>query len=224
MEKFADRYALAEAAAEAIAGALAPPGPKTFAATGGTTPGPAYDALARRDLGWNRISLTLTDERFVYPGSEESNEHLLRAHLLTRYGAAARLVALKGACASAAQDATVAEPKVRALLPFAALLLGMGSDGHIGSLFPGDPDLAANLDPDGPRLVVGVATSPDKPKVPRISLTVAAMLQSGLIVLLVSGAEKRRLIERVRAETDYTPPVAAILRQDRVPVRLLWAP
>jgi 6-phosphogluconolactonase len=224
IEAFADRDASAEVAAAAIADALTAPGPKTFAATGGTTPGPAYDRLSQRDLGWERVTVAPTDERFVDPRSQESNERLLRARLITGQAAAARLISLKGAGPTPQADAAAAEPNIRAALPFAAMLLGMGGDGHIGSLFPGDPDLAAWLDPAGERLCVGVAESPDPPRVPRISLTVAAMLRCGLIVVLVSGKDKRTVIERVLTDAAYAPPVAAILRQSKVPVRILWAP
>ncbi len=223
IEIFPDRDALAEAAARAIAEVLSEPGPHSFAATGGTTPGPAYERLARRDLDWTRITVVPTDERFVDPSSEESNEHLIRSRLLVGPAAAARFVPLKGKGATPADDAAAAEPAIRAALPFAVMLLGMGGDGHIGSLFPGDADLAAYLDPAGERLCVGVARSPDSPPVPRISLTLAAMLASRLILVMISGLEKRELMVRVLTDPTSSLPVAAVLRQDAVRVRILWA-
>ena len=59
---------------------------------------------------------------------------------------------------------------------------------------------------------------------PRISLTARALLESALIVVLVTGAEKRGVIERVLSDPAASPPVAAVLRQSRTPVRILWAP
>jgi 6-phosphogluconolactonase len=109
------------------------------------------------------------------------------------------------------------------MLPSRAVLLGMGADGHFNSLFPGDPDLAARLDPAGMRLVVGVAMSSVKPYVPRISLTARALLETGLIVVFITGDEKRTLLERVLADEAFTPPIATIVRQDQVAVRVLWA-
>ncbi|MHB8531006.1 MAG: 6-phosphogluconolactonase, partial [Caulobacteraceae bacterium] len=200
------------------------PGARTFIATGGTTPGPAYDRLSRRPLDWASITVVPTDERFVDPASDESNERLLRTHLLVDAAAASRLVPLKAHGATPDDDAAAVEPKLAALLPSACVLLGMGADGHIGSLFPGDPDLAARLDPEGGRLCVGVAMASEKPHVPRISLTVRAFLATRLIMVLISGAEKRRVIDQIAADPAYPPPVAAILRQDRTPVRILWAP
>ena len=112
---------------------------------------------------------------------------------------------------------------MRALLPSRAVLLGMGADGHFNSLFPTDPDLAARLDPEGERLVVGIAMSSEKPYVPRISLTARALLETGLIVVFITGAEKRTLAERVLNEPTFSPPIATILRQDNVAVRVFWA-
>ena len=223
LEVFPDRDAHADAAANAIAEALAKRGDKSFLATGGTTPGPVYDRISRLDLDWASCAIAPTDDRFVDPSSPDSNEPLLRGRLLVGQAAAARFVPLKGSGATPDDDAAAAEPAVRALLPTRAVLLGMGADGHFNSLFPTDPDLAARLDPAGDRLVVGVAMSSEKPYVPRISLTARALLETGLIVVFITGDDKRKLVERVLAEPDFTPPIATILRQDKVAVRVLWA-
>ena len=99
----------------------------------------------------------------------------------------------------------------------------MGADGHIASLFPGAPGLAADLDPAGERYCIGVDQAGLDPRVPRISLTARALMESALIVVLITGEEKRALVERIGREPDYAPPVATILRQSRTPVRVLWA-
>jgi 6-phosphogluconolactonase len=224
MECFSSRQLLAAAAADILARALAAPGARAFAAAGGTTPGPVYDRLAQRQLAWERLSVTLTDERWVEPDAEESNARLVRQRLLVGEAARARFLPLKGAGASPQADAAEAEDLIREILPFAAVLLGMGADGHFASLFPGAPELDLGLDLDGPRLCVPVAEAGLKPLVPRISLTARALTHSELLVVLISGEDKRAVIERVEAEPDYAPPVATILRQDRCPARVLWAP
>ncbi|HEV2364838.1 MAG TPA: 6-phosphogluconolactonase [Caulobacteraceae bacterium] len=218
---FRDRDAVAQAAADAMAMALGDGG--TFLATGGSTPGPAYDRLARLPLPWNRIRVAPTDERFVDPASDDSNEHLIRSRLLVGAAAEARFTPLRRGGSTPEADAAAAEPEIAALLPAAGMILGMGPDGHIGSLFPHAQGLAEHLDPNGRRLCVGVDGSPDKPEVPRISLTVRAFLACAAIVILITGEEKRALIEAVLAGNAHAP-VAAILFQHRAPVRILWAP
>jgi 6-phosphogluconolactonase len=223
LEIFDDRDSHADAAADAIAEALAELGDKSFLATGGTTPGPVYDRISRMDLDWASCAIAPTDDRFVDPASPDSNEPLLRGRLLVDHAAAARFVPLKGHGATPDEDAAAAEPALRALLPSRAVLLGMGADGHFNSLFPTDPDLAARLDPAGMRLVVGVAMSSEKPYVPRISLTARALLETGLIVVFITGEEKRAVVQRVLSDPTFDPPIATILRQDKVAVRVLWA-
>jgi 6-phosphogluconolactonase len=224
IEAFADHDAVADAASKALAVALREADRPSLVATGGTTPGPTYDRLAKAPLDWGRVTVTLTDERWVDASSSESNERLIREHLLVGPAAAAHFLPLKGAGASVNEDAAAADQALRRLEFFDAVLLGMGTDGHIGSLFPGSPGLAETLDPRGEAFCVGVAMSGEKPFLPRISLTLRAFLNSGLIVLLITGDEKRAVVERVAAEPAYAPPVAAILRQDETPVRILWAP
>lgn len=224
IEVCADQEALADAACAVVAGALSAPEATSFVATGGTTPGPTYDRLAVCDLDWARITVTLSDERWVDPASPDSNEGLVRRRLLAGPGAAARFLPLKGHGASPAEDAAAAESGLRSILPFAVVLLGMGEDGHIASLFPGAPNLTSALDPKGERLCIGVDEAGLDPWVPRISLTVAALLRSRLIVLLISGDAKHAVVERVRDEAAYDPPVASVLRQARTPLQILWAP
>ncbi len=177
-----------------------------------------------RRWNWRRLTVTLTDERWVDRASPLSNEKLVRDRLLVGPAQTADLIPLMGEGAELDADVATADAAVRTLGAFDATLLGMGPDGHIASLFPDAPGLAGALDPDGPAWCVAVPTSPDPPFTPRISLTLRALLASAITVLLVTGAEKRALIERVLVEPDFSPPVAAILRQDRRPVRILWAP
>ena len=100
------------------------------------------------------------------------------------------------------------------------VLLGVGPDGHVASLFPGNPELARGLDPESDRLVLAVPPGDPAPDIPRLSLTLKALLQTDLIVLLITGQAKRALLE---GDVDPALPVAAILNQDRAKVRILWA-
>jgi len=224
IEAYPDRDALAAACAVAIGKALSGSRPRTFAATGGSTPGPTYDALAARgDVAWEGVTVTLTDDRWLEPDSPLSNARQVRARLLTGPAAKAAFVPLKGPGATPQEDAAAVAARIAQCLPFDVVLLGMGPDGHIASLFPCDPNLAAVLDPAGERLVVGVAQSGLEPFVPRVSLTARALLDARLVVLLVTGEEKRGLLESVLSGVGPDYPVTAILRQTKTPVRVMWA-
>ena len=101
-------------------------------------------------------------------------------------------------------------------------LLGMGPDGHVASLIPGAVGLEAAMAPEGRRLCLGFDQAIGDSPLPRITLTLAALLQSQAILILIAGAEKRQVVERACDGADL--PVAALLTQTRVPVRVLWTP
>jgi 6-phosphogluconolactonase len=216
LEVFTDPEALADAAAGAIEaaleGALDARGRASLVATGGRSPGPVYDRLAHADLDWAHVAVTLSDERHVDKDSPNANARLLRERLFVGPAAQARYLPLTD----------YAEGVLRKLLPFDAVMLGMGEDGHIASLIPGSPVMAHAMDPDGAALTAESPQGFGSPPVPRITLTLAALLQSRAIFLLIAGEAKRQVIERAEAGEDL--PVRAILSQDRVPVRVFWTP
>lgn len=224
IEAFPTREALYDAAASVLASALidgvAQRGQAGFAATGGSTPAPVYDRLAALTVPWDKVVVTLTDERFVPPSDPSSNEGLVRKHLLTGKAAKARFAPLYFEGESQDEVAAQAEAGVAQALPFGVVVLGVGPDGHFASLFPGNPKLAEGLDPASERLVIAVPPGEPAPDLPRISLTFQALIQASLIVLLVTGEAKKTLLE---GPVDQSLPIAAILNQDRAPVRILWA-
>ena len=224
IEAFKTREDLYDAAASILISALTAGvvqrGRTGFAATGGTTPAPVYDRLALRDAPWNKITVTLTDERFVPPSLPQSNERLVRRHLLVGKAARARFAPLYFEGVSLEDSALKAEDAVAAASPFGAVLLGVGADGHFASLFPGSPVLEEGLDPLTERFVLAAPAGSPAPDGPRLSLTLAALTRSDLIVLLATGWAKRALLEGCVAQAL---PVASILQQDRAKVRILWA-
>ena len=132
---YASREDAADAAAALLAGslraALARAGNAALVVSGGTTPEPVFRRLARVPLAWPRVTVVPSDERWVTPDDDASNERLLRRTLLEGEAAGASLVGLyrdgtdpAGACAALERD-WAGLP-----LPFAACLLGMGADGH----------------------------------------------------------------------------------------------
>jgi 6-phosphogluconolactonase len=201
-------------------------GHASLVASGGTTPGPLYDALSKRSLPWDKIAVTLSDERWVPPDDARSNEKLLRDRLLRADAEAARLVPLKTDDATPDEGAPAADAAIAALpRPFDLTLLGMGDDGHTASLFPGNAGLDAALDRDALALVRPVHAPGIAPVGERVTLTLRALLDSRLIVVLIRGAEKMAAYRNARAGTDpQTAPIRAILHQRMAPVQVFWSP
>lgn len=224
IEGFGSREDLYDAAALAVVSALtlavARRGHTGFAATGGTTPAPVYDRMASLSAPWDKVTVTLSDDRFVPPSHTGSNEGLVRRHLLVGEAAKARFAPLYFDGFSHEDSAVKAQESVAAASPFGAVLLGVGADGHFASLFPGSPVLAQGLDAASDRLVLAVPAASPAPDIPRLSLTFNALTRTDLIVLLITGQAKKALLA---GRIDPALPVAAILNQDRAPVRILWA-
>ncbi|WGM38148.1 6-phosphogluconolactonase [Caulobacter sp. NIBR1757] len=223
VEVFDSAQAAAAAASAAIAdrleAAIIARGVAQLCVTGGSTPGPVYDQLQDADLDWARVSVTLSDERWVDPSSPDSNARLVRERLLRGRAAAARFVCLRGEEADPVHGAWLADLKVAPLEPFDAVLLGMGADGHICSLFPGNPVLAQGLDPAGARLVLHAPAGDPAPPQDRVTLTLPALIYAGLILVLTSGQAKREILER-----DGDEPVHHLIRAAaRGELRLLWS-
>jgi 6-phosphogluconolactonase len=194
-------------------------GAASLAVPGGSTPGPVFDALSQMDLPWSQVAVTLTDERWVPVCDQASNEALLRQHLLRNLAASARLVGLYTGSAKPSDGRAAAEAKLREIaLPFDAVLLGMGGDGHFASLFPGSPDLATGLNPESSPICI----ASDRPinGQPRLSLSLGFLLRSRLILLAIRGNDKLAVLERAKTAAAADLPIAAILRQDRVPVEI----
>ena len=216
IEIFTSTADLADTAAQAIAAQLTSglnsSGHAALVATGGRSPGPVFDRLREADLDWTHVAVTLSDERQVDAASPNSNARLLRERLFLGPAAAARFLPLTD----------YAEPALRKLLPFDAVMLGMGEDGHVASLIPGSPVMAEAMDPGGRALIAESPEGFGSPPVARITLTLAALLQSRAIFLLIAGEAKRQVIADALAGADV--PVRAILAQDRVPVRVFWTP
>lgn len=223
LETFANPTLLAQAAAAAVQAALsaaiAERGAAVLVATGGRSPAPVYDLLAQAPLDWGSVTVTLSDDRFVAPTSPESNERLVRDRLLVAKAASARFTPLSFDVANVKEAALRAEPEVKALAPYDVMLLGMGEDGHVASLIPGSPVMDEGMDPAGERFCLGVPAGVGSPPVARVTMTMPALLQARLTLVLISGETKREIIE-----TGGGLPVHALLEQAKAPVRVLWTP
>jgi 6-phosphogluconolactonase len=215
--------------ATALQGGLAAGRGASLLVPGGHTPIPLFERLARAELDWANVWVSLTDERWVDTHNSASNERLVREHLLRNEAAAANFVGLKitaseahrseAASWEAASWSTLAEvPR-----PFDFVLLGMGDDGHVASLFPGSPGLMAALDPAALPGCVQM-TAPVPPHM-RMSLNLRALLDSRRIVVMITGPEKWATYQRARARGPAAQmPVRALLAQQNVPTSVYWAP
>jgi 6-phosphogluconolactonase len=171
--------------------------------TGGSSPGNAYRRAAELEPDWSRVTVWWGDERCVPPDDERSNYRLAKETLLDRLDTPPRAVhRIRGeappAEAAAELDAALAD----VTLDF--LLLGLGPDGHMASLFPGSPQLGVTdrRATDGPPGL--------EPWVHRVTFTVPTIQSASRIVFLVAGEAKADAVLRAFGG-DISPEVPASL-------------
>jgi 6-phosphogluconolactonase len=197
----ADEEAMAHEAAAIIrdqySEAIAKRGVFTIAFSGGSTPIPLYRLLSSpqwaKTLDWSKVIVYWTDERCLAPENEASNYRLARTELLSRVEAT-RFYRMKGE--DAPQSAAEAYAKLLAdhfcLIPgefprFDCILLGVGTDGHTASLFPGDPALM-----DTEHLVTDVYNP--KLTTARLTLTLPVLNNARCCIFLASGRIKNDVL------------------------------
>jgi len=221
----AQAQALAERVAARLRSALAERGRAVLAVSGGSTPREFFARLSRETLDWAKVHVTLVDERWVPETDARSNAQLVKSRLLQHAASAARFEPLYTGDATPEAGLAAANARIEALpLPFDAVVLGMGDDGHTASFFPGGDHLAEALNLDGHARVLPMR-APGAGE-PRITLSLPTLLETRALYLLVSGEKKRDLLADVRLGLDAAQnyPVRAVLTQSRVPVAVYWCP
>ena len=179
---------VAESAAAEIAAALRD-GARSLVLTGGTSPRRCYELLSELEVEWGRVSILFGDERCVPPLDPESNYRMARESLLDRVQPATvyRIPAELGPDEGADLYAEV----VSNTAPFDIVLLGVGEDGHVNSLFPGHPALKAT------GLTAGIHDSP-KPPPRRVTMTFAAIRDAARVIIIATGAGKAQAVAMAR--------------------------
>lgn len=199
-------------------------GQASLVVSGGRTPIGLFSLLSQQALDWNKVTITLADERWVDITSEDSNENLIHRYLLTGLAAKAKFISLKNDHPTANQgEKQTSEALARIIRPFDVVLLGMGEDGHTASFFPESKELYTALDMYSKRLCIAI-TTPNS-IIPRITITLPTLLHSKYIYLHFVGENKYKTYKRAQQGADvHEMPVRAILDQIITPVEVVWAP
>jgi 6-phosphogluconolactonase len=215
---------LAGSIAADLSAAIAARGLASLVVSGGRSPVRLFECLRTEEIDWSRVYVALADERWVDPSDPASNERLVREELLQGRAAAAHFHGLKNGAATPDLGAVLAWKTFADVpRPFDIVVLGMGDDGHTASLFPGSPNLMSALDETASAGCVGML-SPTPPQA-RLSLNLAALLESGRIVILITGEAKwRTYVAASQPGPVELMPVRAVLRQRRTPVEVVWSP
>ncbi len=224
LSTLADPEAVAQRAAREIAvrlrSAIERRGRAHLALSGGTTPQRAYELLAGAEMDWEAVEVWFADERCVGPEDEQSNYRMARETLLETAGVPARRVHRMEGELGAEQAALRYAERLRELAPAAAsgsplpcldvIVLGIGPDGHVASLFPGAESLHA-----GPEAICLPVHGSPKPPPDRVTLSLAMLHAARRCVLLATGAGKADAMSAaLGAASPHVP--ASLLRRERL--------
>jgi len=195
--------------------------------SGGNTPRKLYEQLAAANLPWHRIVPALVDERRVAVSHPASNEGMLRTIFTHNATFLERLQGMASAFPAADAAQTECEARYNALpRPWSFGLLGMGSDGHTASLFPGAEGLLQGL--TGSHLcqaITALPTGVTGALTERLTLTIAGLCRARRLVLFFTGEEKWQVYQNaLHCHDTVALPVAAVLQQSDTPVHVFYHP
>jgi 6-phosphogluconolactonase len=225
----ADAEAVAQRTAEELLRALqaadAERGAAHVALSGGRTPTRTFALLADSRAPWDGVEVWFADERCVAPDDAQSNYRLVRESLLEPAGIAPERVHRMpgelgpepGASRYAAELLAAAprsSPSAAGPPALDLIVLGIGEDGHVASLFPDAPALAAGDE----SVCLGVRESP-KPPPERITLSLSVLRAARRCLLVATGSEKAHAVAAMLGEPSSHVP-ASLLRRERLTVIL----
>jgi 6-phosphogluconolactonase len=180
-------------------------GNASLALSGGSSPKPMFDYMARAAFDWSRVRIFWVDERAVPPTDEQSNYRLVYEHLITPAHIPDRNVFRvhtelppKEAARRYSADLLESFGTGEDVLPrFDVIHLGMGADAHTASLFPGEPLLEDRDNLTGAVYVEKIAQW-------RITLLPGVLLAARQIAVLVTGSDKAQALQHV-FRGSYSP-------------------
>ncbi|WOI53055.1 6-phosphogluconolactonase [Parvularcula sp. LCG005] len=219
IEIYETRDALFEETARSIAQSLTEAiktrGEAVFVGSGGSTPKPVYQNLtADETVPWEKVTVTLTDERRAPPSANVDNASMVKECLITGHSRFATFVGLD-------DQQSLSDVPAR----FASVLMGMGGDGHFASIFPHSEGSEAALKGEGGVILpVTPDPLPEGAPYPRWTLSKPALCNTDSMILLITGEDKKAVLEQAMEDGPVLDlPIRALLRDENLPLRILWA-
>ena len=182
-------------------------GTASMVVSGGTSLLKIFCELKAAKLKWEKIFVTLVDNRVVPEDSEDNNEYLLKNNFLLQNAKSANFFALTENLM----------PKLKMLLPFDVVLLGMGTDGHFASIFPDMVNEKRFIGKSEPPNIFQISER-GNPLVPRITMNLSLILKSKNIFLIVSNDEKKMVLDKASRDKRY--PIYWLINQEEVNVEI----
>lgn len=194
----------------------------TILVSGGSTPIPVFEKLSFANLDWSKVTIGLVDERWVNSSHKDSNEKLVKEHLIKNKAANAKFSSLyiEGFEASEAlKECSILNEKL--VKSCDVLILGMGADAHTASIFPNKEETIEALNLANENYCVSM-TPNDAPHT-RMSLTLSAILKVQNIYLHFQGKSKKEVYDKAIKENDFIKsPISAVLNNKIKEVKVYY--
>ena len=179
-----------------------------IAVSGGKSPVTLFKKLSQSNVDWQKVTFTLVDERIVDPSSSDSNEHLVRNHLLYYNAAQAKFKGLMHVSDNIDDMINTANQIVKKI---DIAILGMGEDGHTASIFPDCAELNAALDlAQEPSYII---TNSISAKYQRIGLNLAALVNIPHLLLSINGETKLKVLQESIRQKSLSYPISYLIVQ-----------
>lgn len=211
---------LAESIHHNLSDEIAKTGDASMLVSGGSTPHNLFRILSQSDLAWEKVSISLCDERVLPDHHPDQNGKMIRKMLLQNKAEHANFIPLVYDTLNLAENKRLALEKIQAIpRPFTLVILGMGSDGHTASLFPDSTNLDEAMDLQNPEVLVYTKTKASPYQ--RISFTRAALLNTKNLYLHYYGEEKAAVYQQASKANDFRPfPIQGFINQDKVKMQV----
>jgi len=193
----------------------------SMAVSGGSTPIPLFKVLSHLGLDWSKVDLTLVDDRWVSSDHKDSNELLVKSHLIKNKAVNVNFIPLKNDASTAKEGRASSEEVLKSFsLPFDIVILGMGTDGHTASLFPCSEEINSAMDLNNNDFLV--ATTPTSAPYERLGMTAKAIMDAKSVFLHLNGSSKLHTLEKAMDLKDaYKMPIYGFLENG---LDIYWSP
>jgi 6-phosphogluconolactonase len=198
-------------------------GAASLLVSGGSTPKNLFAKLSQTNLNWSKVVVSLVDERFLPDDHKDQNGNLVKESLLINNAAAATFVSLVQNAKDELSNLDLCRGNLERIpTPFSVVVLGMGTDGHTASLFPGSPQLNEGMDLTNDCVLI--SSVPTNASYQRITFTRKALLNTKNLILHCYGEDKEKILNEAKSSKDWTKyPISGFIHQDQIELKIFWS-